>query len=156
MGMLVVASRCPSAPGSRRRAPRLGLAALSLGAALLAAACKKETPPAGAAVVPAAAAPPAADPAAAEARSLFDTTCAVCHGATGRGDGPAAAALNPKPRDYSDKAWQASVSDADLRSIIVLGGVGVGKSPTMPGQPQLKNKPAVVDGLVAIIRSFGK
>jgi mono/diheme cytochrome c family protein len=32
---------------------------------------------------------------------LFRTHCAVCHGAAGRGDGPGAAGLNPKPADLT-------------------------------------------------------
>jgi len=32
---------------------------------------------------------------------LFETNCAVCHGAKGKGDGMAAASLNPKPADLS-------------------------------------------------------
>lgn len=95
-------------------------------------------------------------PAEQEARALFEGTCAICHGATGAGDGAASANLNPKPRNYTDKAWQASVTDDDLRNIILQGGAAVGKSPTMPGQPQLKDKPEVVSALVAIIRGFGK
>ncbi len=31
---------------------------------------------------------------------LFKMDCAPCHGLNGKGDGPAAASLNPKPRDY--------------------------------------------------------
>jgi len=33
----------------------------------------------------------------ARGKELFQTHCAVCHGPEGRGDGPAAARLNPKP-----------------------------------------------------------
>jgi cytochrome c553 len=99
---------------------------------------------------------PAPDRAAFEARSMFSTVCATCHGPEGKGDGQAAAGLNPKPRNYTDKAWQASVTDEDLRKTILYGGAGVGKSPVMPGTPQLKDKPAVLDELVKIVRSFGK
>jgi len=35
----------------------------------------------------------------AEGRAVFAEHCAACHGARGAGDGPAAAALNPKPPD---------------------------------------------------------
>lgn len=33
-------------------------------------------------------------------RALYDQTCAACHGADGKGDGPAAAGLPTKPRDF--------------------------------------------------------
>lgn len=128
------------------------------------AGCKKEQAPSGSATEVVANTTAAtggtggdgASAAATEARYLFENTCAICHGPAGLGDGPASANLNPKPRNYSDKAWQTSVTDADLRAIILQGGAGVGKSPTMPGQPQLKDKPEVVDALVAIIRGFGR
>jgi mono/diheme cytochrome c family protein len=112
-------------------------------------------PPAEAApAVPAApAAAAAADPKA-EAEQIFNTRCVTCHGASGKGDGAAAAALNPKPRDYSDKAWQAATTDDMIAKAIVEGGAAVGKSPLMPPNPDLKDKPEVVKGLVAKIRSF--
>jgi cytochrome c553 len=90
------------------------------------------------------------------ADQMFATVCATCHGMDGTGNGPAAAALNPKPRNYTDAAWQASVTDDQLKDTILKGGQGVGKSPMMPGQPQLKDQPEVLDGLVRIIRGFGK
>jgi mono/diheme cytochrome c family protein len=109
------------------------------------------TPPAG---DPTATAPAAADPKA-EAEQVFAQRCSVCHGATGKGDGPGAAALNPKPRDYSDAEWQKSVDDAYLAKVIVEGGAAVGKSPTMIANADLKDKPEVVKELVAKVRSFG-
>lgn len=128
---------------------------------LAAGACSKKEAPASA--EPTTSAPTASAPGTAtaadgraEAKQLFDTLCATCHGPSGKGDGQAASALNPKPRDYTDKAWQAQVTDEELRKIILLGGQAVGKAATMPGQPQLKDKPEVVDALVAMIREFGK
>jgi cytochrome c553 len=91
-----------------------------------------------------------------EAHTTFKTLCAVCHGESGLGNGPGAAALNPKPRNYTDKAWQASVTDEQIKQTILMGGAAVGKSPVMPAQPQLKEKPEVVAALVEIIRTFGK
>lgn len=91
-----------------------------------------------------------------EAKDIFDQRCATCHGADGKGTGAAAAALNPKPRDYTDKAWQASVTDDQLKKAIVGGGQSIGKSPLMPANPDLESKPDVVSGLVAQIRTFGK
>lgn len=110
----------------------------------------------GSAAAPAAGAPaPAGDPVA-EAKQLFATLCVTCHGASGKGDGQAAASLNPKPRDYSDAAWQKSVKDEDIAKAIVEGGPGIGKSPLMPPNPSLKDKPQVVAELVKMIRAFAK
>src|ERR1700681_4577276 len=36
-----------------------------------------------------------------DAKKLYTSYCAPCHGEKGKGDGPAAAALNPKPADHS-------------------------------------------------------
>ncbi len=91
-----------------------------------------------------------------EAKAIFEARCVACHGSTGLGDGPGAAAITPKPRDYTDAEWQASVSDEDIAAAIVKGGLGVGKSVVMPSNPDLKDKPDVVKGLVDIIRDFEK
>ena len=72
------------------------------------------------------------------------------------GDGVAAAALNPKPRSYADKAWQASVDDSMIAKVIVEGGAAIGKSPMMTANPDLKDKPEVVKALVAKIRTYNK
>jgi mono/diheme cytochrome c family protein len=93
---------------------------------------------------------------AAEARKFFNLRCATCHGKEGRGDGVGGKALNPKPRDYRDKEWQASVTDDQLRKTIVYGGAAVGKSANMPNNPDLDGKPEMVDAIVKIIREFGK
>lgn len=40
-------------------------------------------------------------------KSLFEKNCAQCHGPLGRGDGPAASTMNPKPRDFANSAgWK--------------------------------------------------
>lgn len=91
-----------------------------------------------------------------EAKNLFQMRCAICHGQNGKGDGPGAASLDPKPRDYTNKEWQASVTDEDLKKIIVGGGASVGKSPIMPPNPDLGQKPEVLNGIVALIRGFAQ
>jgi mono/diheme cytochrome c family protein len=126
--------------------------------AMVAAACSKE-PAGGAPSVGATGGAPGAgaasvSEAAMEAKRLYGTVCATCHGETGRGDGAAAANLQPRPRDYTDAAWQASVGDAEIRKTILEGGLAVGKSPIMPAQPQLADKPEVLDEMVKLVRSF--
>ncbi|CAN5629884.1 hypothetical protein BH09MYX1_BH09MYX1_01400 [soil metagenome] len=88
-----------------------------------------------------------------EVKEMFKTRCAACHGESGHGDGPASAALNPKPRNYTDVAWQNSVTDDDIKKTITMGGAAVGKSAVMPASPDLNDKPEL-DGLVAYVRSF--
>ena len=112
--------------------------------------------PAAPAPPPPATSPPASDAPAAqrEAGLIFSMRCATCHGALGAGDGPGSAGLEPKPRDFRDPAWQASVSDAHLQQIIVGGGPAVGKSALMPPNPDLVGKPEVVAALVVQIRSL--
>lgn len=91
-----------------------------------------------------------------EAHALFNTRCATCHGQFGRGDGPGAAALNPKPRNYTDAEWQKTVTDEEIEKAIVYGGAAVGKSAQMVANPDLQAKPAVVAALREMVRTFGK
>ena len=49
----------------------------------------------------------------------FKTLCVTCHGESGKGDGPAGKNLDPKPRDWTDASWQASVTDETLFKVIL-------------------------------------
>jgi mono/diheme cytochrome c family protein len=89
-----------------------------------------------------------------EAEQVMQTRCALCHGKEGRADGPMSKTLNPRPRALSDPAWQASVKDAHLTAIILGGGAVAGKSPIMPANPDLEDKPEVVAELVRILRGL--
>ena len=37
-------------------------------------------------------------------RDIYSASCASCHGPEGRGNGPVAAALNPRPTDFANAA----------------------------------------------------
>jgi mono/diheme cytochrome c family protein len=56
----------------------------------------------------------------AEAKHLFDSICAKCHGADGRGGVPAAEG-QPAPRNFCDAKFHAAHSDADLKKVIREG-----------------------------------
>src|SRR5688572_30347465 len=48
----------------------------------------------------------------ARGQTIYVARCAVCHGATGAGDGPAATALPVKPASFADKAMVSSMTPA--------------------------------------------
>ena len=93
--------------------------------------------------------------AAQNAPSLFKDTCASCHGAAGKGDGPAAAALNPKPRDFSDCKVMAKDTDETLFKAVKGGGQSIGRSAMMPSWGGSLTD-AQIHELVSYIRSFCK
>lgn len=59
-----------------------------------------------------------------EAAALYQSRCASCHGDTGRGDGPAAAGLDPKPTNFRDASRQARRNVYGLYGTITMGVEG--------------------------------
>lgn len=99
----------------------------------------------------AAAADPVVDPLTA-GKQTFTQICTPCHGNEGKGDGAAAAALNPKPRDLSDAAYMKPLDDRYLFELISRGGAAVGKSAMMPAQPSLSAQD--INNVVAYVRTL--
>ena len=62
---------------------------------------------------------------------IYKEYCAQCHGATGKGDGPAASGLNPKPAIHANIPFD-KVPTEYLYNVINHGGAAMGKSPNMP------------------------
>lgn len=85
----------------------------------------------------------------------YATLCASCHGPKGMGDGPAGAALNPHPRNFHDKAWQAKVDDAHIAKVITGGGASAGLSAQMPPWGSVLS-PEEIQAIVKKIRAFGQ
>ena len=119
-------------------------------------AADRDQPKAAEAPAAVAAQPVVAEDGSLKAKEMFKSRCSVCHGTGGKGDGPGAAALKPKPRDYTSADWQKSVTDEDIKNTIVMGGAAIGKSPAMPASPDLQTKPEVLEALVKIVRSYAK
>ena len=93
------------------------------------------------------------DPKKGKEKYMENMRCSACHGDSGKGDGPAAIALNPKPRNYTDCAVMSKKSDAELFKVIKEGGPAVALSPLMaPFGSQLNDKE--VWDVVAFIRSI--
>ena len=64
-----------------------------------------------------------------QGKQIYDNQCAACHGPAGKGDGPAAAALNPKPANLTDKAFMQGMP-VDCHFYLVSEGVkGTGMPP---------------------------
>lgn len=93
----------------------------------------------------------AADVAAGKA--LYAQYCSACHGAQGKGNGPAAATMHPKPRDHTDGTYMNTLSEAHLRQVISEGGAAVGQSPLMPSW-QATLTPEQIADVIAYLRTL--
>ena len=68
--------------------------------------------------------------------ALFQTNCAACHGAAGHGNGPAAASLDPKPVNFTDRARAQERSIFALEQVIDQGidGTAMQSFASLPAQ----------------------
>ena len=86
---------------------------------------------------------------------IYEKKCAVCHGAEGKGDGPGAVQLDPRPRDFTRGLYKIRTSpsgnaptDQDLFKVITEGMPGT----SMPAWNVLPEKGRW--NLVAYLRTF--
>jgi mono/diheme cytochrome c family protein len=94
-------------------------------------------------------------------QAAFQQRCAACHGDSGNGAGPAAVALNPKPRDYRKGIFKfistidldnpsgnrkKKPTHADLTEVIRRGAIGT----SMPAFPLLTEQE--VEDLITYVR----
>ncbi|MCB9742219.1 MAG: cytochrome c [Alphaproteobacteria bacterium] len=91
-------------------------------------------------------APPQGD--VAKGKSIYTANCMACHGSGAKGDGPAAIALSPKPKDLTAQAFWEGKTDADIKTIIKAGKPGTAMAPF----PQLSDKD--VADVTAYLRSL--
>ena len=70
--------------------------------------------------------------------------CASCHGAEGKGDGAAAAALDPKPRNFTQGPYKFDTdndgktgTETDIFNVVTKGAATFGGSPLMVARPDL-------------------
>ena len=88
-------------------------------------------------------------------KQKFETFCVACHGIDGKANGPAALAMQPRPRNLTDKNWQKSVDDARLRKVLKEGGQSVGLSATRASWGGVLSDDDIV-AVVKYVRQFGK
>ncbi len=67
---------------------------------------------------------PAETPSLARGAQVYRENCASCHGTLGRGDGPMAAGLDPKPANLTDAASLRDAAPLDFYRRITIGVVG--------------------------------
>ncbi|HEV7734956.1 MAG TPA: cytochrome c [Candidatus Binatia bacterium] len=81
--------------------------------------------------------------------AVYAERCAPCHGDGGAGDGPAAAALEPRPRNFRDASfWNGRTAD-QLRIVVRDGKPGTMMSPFKDVLSA-----AEIDAVVAYVGSF--
>jgi mono/diheme cytochrome c family protein len=68
---------------------------------------------------------------ASKGQLTYKQVCASCHGDKGLGNGPAAIALNPKPKRFTDPEVVARLTPDWVYTLVKDGGAAHGKSPLM-------------------------
>jgi high-affinity iron transporter len=72
---------------------------------------------------------PGALPDLEEGSRVFAQSCATCHGATGNGDGPASAALKPKPADFHSDDVMKALTPFKAFNVVRFGVNGTAMAP---------------------------
>lgn len=90
--------------------------------------------------------------AAAEGQTLYQANCTSCHGPAGRGDGPAAAGLEPKPANLA--AVQKGLADDFLLWRISEGGAMAPFNSQMPSWKSVLNEDQIWQ-VITYLRTLG-
>ena len=69
------------------------------------------------------------DAVVAKAKSAYEENCLMCHGETGKGDGPMAGMLKEKPADLSDAKILGEITDGEIFWMITKGEKTAGMPP---------------------------
>jgi mono/diheme cytochrome c family protein len=84
-----------------------------------------------------------------KAKSNYEENCLMCHGETGKGDGPMAGMLKERPADISDPEILKPMTDGEIFWIITKG-----VKPMPPFETKLSEEDRW--GLVHLMRSMSK
>ncbi len=86
-----------------------------------------------------------------EGKALFETYCAVCHGAQGRGDGPISSKIPPPPSYRSDRLMQ--FAPGHIFHVITLGS---GKMPSYAAQLSTDERWKIVTYVYTTLQQRGE
>jgi mono/diheme cytochrome c family protein len=83
-----------------------------------------------------------------QGKEVYTNNCQICHGANGKGDGPASASFNPRPANFTDtKFWQHKDIDK-LITDTIENGHGL--------MPPISLKPGEIKAVIDYISSVFK
>jgi mono/diheme cytochrome c family protein len=82
-------------------------------------------------------------------RVIYEQRCAACHGANGDGNGLAAAAMEPRPKNLRDADFWRGRTAADVRQVVRDGKRGTLMAPFAGALSD-----ADIDAVVAYVESF--
>lgn len=88
----------------------------------------------------------------AKGEANYKTLCVACHGEKGDGNGPAGAALNPKPGNFTDPANSERITEEWVYKMVKNGGAANGKSPMMVAWSGALNDQQVRDVSAYVIK----
>jgi mono/diheme cytochrome c family protein len=91
--------------------------------------------------------PAAAAGDAAKGGTVYTANCMACHGVNADGKGPAAAAFQPKPTDFTSATFWLDRKDDGIKAVVRTGRPGT------PMMPFGKLSEADLDNLVAFLRT---
>ena len=84
-----------------------------------------------------------------KAKSNYEEQCLMCHGETGKGDGPMAAMLKEKPSDLTDTKKMGEMTDGEIFWILTKG-----VKPMPPFEAKMSEEERW--GMVHLMRSLSK
>jgi mono/diheme cytochrome c family protein len=94
-------------------------------------------------------------PAEQRGQALYEYYCYLCHGKTGKADDFNSYSLTTPPAKFADAAFMATLSDAQIKTVIKGGGPALGLPPQMPTWGGVLTDKQV-DDVLSFIRTLSK